>query len=55
VDELLIVDPQEHRVHWVGRQTAGGEYRPIERSILVELGPAQLAERIDCAKADGRL
>jgi Uma2 family endonuclease len=46
VDELLIVDPQERRVHWL-RLQAGGEYRPIERSTLVTLGPAELAERID--------
>jgi Uma2 family endonuclease len=46
VDELLIVDPQEHRVHWLGLQ-GDGDYRPIERSTLVELGAAELAERID--------
>jgi Uma2 family endonuclease len=46
VDELLIVDPQEHRVHWLGLR-ADGDYRPIERSTLVELGAAELAERID--------
>jgi len=45
VDELLIVDPQERSVHWLG--LAEGEYSEVERSGLVELGPAELAERID--------
>jgi hypothetical protein len=26
---------------------ADGQYRPVERSVLVELGPLELAERID--------
>ena len=46
VDELLIVDPHGRRVHWLALQT-DGEYRPIERSALVALGPAELAEQID--------
>jgi hypothetical protein len=46
VGELLIVDPQERRVHWLGLN-AGGDYRAIERSPLIALGPAELAERID--------
>lgn len=45
VDELLIVDPQERSVHWLG--LAEGEYREVERSGLVELGPGELAERIE--------
>jgi Uma2 family endonuclease len=45
VDEVLIVDPQERSVHWLG--LAEGEYREVERSGLVELGPAELAERIE--------
>jgi Uma2 family endonuclease len=45
VDELLIIDPAEHAVHWLGR--SGDEYRPIERSGLIDLGPSALAERID--------
>jgi Uma2 family endonuclease len=45
VDELLIVDPKERAVHWLG--LGGDEYRPIERSGLIELGPIELAERID--------
>ena len=45
VDELLIVDPQERSVSWLG--LADGEYRPIERSSLIDFGPNQLAEQID--------
>jgi Uma2 family endonuclease len=45
VDELLIVDPEEHAVHWLG--LADGEYRAIERSGLIDLGPGGLAEQID--------
>ncbi len=45
VDEVLIVEPSEHAVHWLA--LAGGEYREVERSGLIDLGPAELAERID--------
>jgi len=45
VDEVLIVDPQERSVHWLG--LAEGEYREVERSDLIELGRDELAERID--------
>lgn len=45
VDEVLIVDPERRSVHWLGLE--GGEYRPIERSGLIELGPAELAARVD--------
>jgi hypothetical protein len=45
VDEVLILDPEEHVVHWLG--LSDGEYHPIERSALIALGPKQLAERID--------
>jgi Uma2 family endonuclease len=45
VDEVLIVDPAERSVHWLAR--TGEEYREAERSALIELGPAELAERID--------
>jgi Uma2 family endonuclease len=46
VDELLVIDPDEHRVHWLALDQPG-DYRPVERSGLIDLGPAQLAERID--------
>jgi Uma2 family endonuclease len=45
VDEVLIVDPEKRSVHWLG--LADGEYRPIERSGLIDLGPNELAEHID--------
>jgi Uma2 family endonuclease len=45
VDEVLIVDPEKRRVDWLSR---GGEgYEPAARSGLIELGPEELAERID--------
>jgi Uma2 family endonuclease len=46
VDELLIVDPEASKVHWLGLQP-DGQYRQVERSALIELGPAELAEQID--------
>jgi Uma2 family endonuclease len=45
VDEVLIVDPLERRVHWFG--LSGDGYEPIERSALVDYGAEQLADRID--------
>lgn len=50
VDEVLLVDPQERAVHWLAL-TDGG-YRPIGRSGLVDLGGAELVERIDWPAAD---
>jgi putative restriction endonuclease len=40
VDELLIVDPQQRSVSWLALQE--GEYRPVERSRLIELGTGDL-------------
>jgi len=45
VDEVLIVDPDTHGVHWLG--LTGDRYEPIERSALIDLGAAELARRID--------
>jgi hypothetical protein len=45
VDELLIVDLQKRRVDWLGLES-GGEYAPVERSRLIGLGSAELAERL---------
>jgi Uma2 family endonuclease len=45
VDELLIVDPDARELHWLG--LTDGSYEPIERSSLIDLSPAQLAEQID--------
>ncbi len=52
VDEVLIVDPLERAVHWLGLR--GGDYEPIECSALVDCGPARLAERIDWLGGAGR-
>jgi hypothetical protein len=45
VDEVLIVNPLERTVRWLG--LSGGEYRPLEHSGLIELGPGELAGQID--------
>ena len=45
IEELLIVDPQERTVSWLGLE--GGEYKHLKRSRLIELGKAELAERIE--------
>jgi Uma2 family endonuclease len=52
VDEVLIVDPLERVVHWLGLHD--GEYRWIERSALIDYGPTQLAKQIDWSEATGR-
>ncbi len=45
VEEVLIVDPRKQEVQWLALR--GDGYEPIERSGLIELGPAELAERIE--------
>lgn len=45
VDEILIVDPDTRQVHWLA--LTANRYEPVERSALIELGPAELAQRID--------
>ncbi len=45
VAELLIVYPQKRTVDWLG--LAGEEYRALDRSGPIDLGPAELAARID--------
>jgi hypothetical protein len=45
VDEVLIVDPATHSVDWLALRD--GEYRPIERSALIDLGASDLAGQID--------
>jgi Uma2 family endonuclease len=45
VDEVLLVDPAERKVTWLALRD--GEYAPVQRSALIELGPAELADRID--------
>jgi Uma2 family endonuclease len=46
VDEVLIVDSDTRQVHWLGL-TSDGHYEPIERSGLIDLGAAELAQRLD--------
>jgi len=50
VDEVLIVDPATHAVNWLGLKD--GEYKPIARSGLIELGPSELGEQIDWPSAE---
>ncbi len=45
VDEVLIVDPAKRTVDWLGLQES--EYKPIERSGLIDLSASELAEQID--------
>jgi len=45
VDEVLIVDPIERTATWLGLRD--GEYQPVWRSGLIELGPTELAEQLD--------
>jgi Uma2 family endonuclease len=45
VEELLIVDPQERTVSWLGLEA--GEYKHLKRSRLIEMGAAELSGRID--------
>ncbi len=45
VDEVLLVDLAEHTVTWLALRD--GDYKPIQRSALIEFGPTELAERID--------
>lgn len=45
VDEILIVDPTERTVTWLGLRS--GEYEPVRRSGLIALGPVELAEQLD--------
>lgn len=51
VDELLIVDPQKRTVDWLALKD--GEYRPVRRSGVIDLGAAELAEQIDWPSAQG--
>ena len=45
VDEVLIVDPIKRSVDWLG--VSDGQYRPIQKSGLLDLSPAELAQLID--------
>lgn len=50
VEELLILDPRERSVAWLG--LAEGEYRPVERSGLIELTATEIARKIDWPPVD---
>jgi hypothetical protein len=45
VEELLYVDPAARAVSWMALRD--GRYEPIERSEVIALGAAELAEQID--------
>jgi hypothetical protein len=45
VDEVVLVDPAERTVTWLALHD--GEYQPVQRSGLIELGPTELAEQLD--------
>jgi Uma2 family endonuclease len=45
VDEVLIIDPAERTVTWLGLHD--GDYEPVDRSRLIDLGPTELAARIN--------
>ena len=45
VGEMLIVDPQQRTVSWLGLEA--GEYQHLKRSRLIELGADELAAQID--------
>ena len=46
VDELPIIGPSAHEVHWLALRPDRAYHR-IQDSALVALGPAELAESID--------
>ena len=50
VDEIVIVDPGAHAVHWLALEDAA--YTSTERSGLIDLGAADLAARIDWPPAE---
>jgi len=41
----LIVDPEERAVDWLALR--GDAYEPVPRSSVIDLGSAELAQRID--------
>ncbi len=45
VDELVIVDPRERTVTWLA--LADGEYRPAERSQVIDASADELAAQLD--------
>jgi hypothetical protein len=41
---VLIVDTADRTVAWLGRSD---DYQPVSQSMLVALGPAELAAQLD--------
>jgi hypothetical protein len=50
VDEVLIVDPAKRSIHWLA--LTDGDYRPVEHSGVIDLGPHELAEQIEWPPAE---
>ena len=46
VDELVVVDPAERAVYWLGLDEQGG-YQAVERSGLIALDPFKLADQLE--------
>jgi Uma2 family endonuclease len=46
VDEVMIADPQERRIHWLGLKGNDG-YRPLERSRLPGVSSTELSARLE--------
>ncbi|MEA2219241.1 MAG: hypothetical protein QOJ35_1867, partial [Solirubrobacteraceae bacterium] len=45
VDEVVLVDPAERAATWLALRD--GDYERVRRSGLIELGPTELAQRLD--------
>ena len=45
VDEIIIVDPEDRSVEWLA--LSASQYRPLETSGLIGLGPTELARRLE--------
>jgi hypothetical protein len=45
VDEILLADPDERTATWL--QLHDGDYEPVQRSHLIDLEAAELAEQLD--------
>lgn len=51
VEELLIIEPASHSVRWLAPRQ--GEYRPIDRSEIIQMSASELAGRIDWPDPEG--
>ena len=45
VDEVLLVDPATRTITWLALRDS--DYQPVQHSSLIDVGPTELAERID--------